>query len=434
MLTDCNAEQAAHHIASALVNGLAMLIYSFATIAIYASLISFSHGNVSASSVGVADTKSTIGQLLGRLSGEVKAENRFAKRLTCHSSRTSVRGSSKEALLQETLHTSKRRLTDALRTQEVPSVSATKQIPRGGTCQEDDFPIVPQKERIMAATQMKVLTFLSGGIAGTIGSSITNPLEVVKAQLQSSSASKVAGGALASAGGHPLAVARRIYEKDGALGFFRGLRPTLIGIIPARSAYFFTYEQTKRKLPQSYLPPGSTGNALLSGLAAGIAANTLTNPLWMIKTRMQLLADSSVGQRSYTSHREVVSTIARDEGIGGFYKGIFASYWGCFEGSIQFVLYERMKKTLMRQQNDRRQAMGLRPSDKLPKLTYFFSAAAAKCVASIATYPHEVSFPSVMRIYVLDEYHRKTSSDFQRIFVLSEIFVQETSALLFVVA
>ena len=37
------------------------------------------------------------------------------------------------------------------------------------------------------------------------------------------------------------------------------------------------------------------GNALISGFSAGIASNTLTNPIWMVKTRIQLLADKSVG-------------------------------------------------------------------------------------------------------------------------------------------
>ena len=89
---------------------------------------------------------------------------------------------------------------------------------------------------------------------------------------------------MASAGGHPVAVASRIFEKDGVFGFFRGLRPTLIGIIPARSIYFYAYETSKRTLGPM-LPEGGVGNALISGLSAGMASNTLTNPIWMIKSR-----------------------------------------------------------------------------------------------------------------------------------------------------
>ena len=122
-----------------------------------------------------------------------------------------------------------------------------------------------------------------------------------------------------------------------------------VGIVPARSAYFYAYQQSKHQIAKwagpsnTNLAEGSIANALISGLAAGIAGNTLTNPIWMVKTRMQLLADSSAGQRVYKSYAEVISAIARDEGIGGFYKGIFASYWGCAEGCVQFVLYEKLK-------------------------------------------------------------------------------------------
>jgi len=240
----------------------------------------------------------------------------------------------------------------------------------------------------MSAGKMKALNLLSGGVAGTVASCITNPLEVIKTQLQSSSASS---GELAAAGGHPLTIAQRILEADGIQGFWKGLRPTLVGIIPARSLYFFSYEQSKRALGKTLLPEGSVGNALISGLLAGISSNTATNPIWMVKTRCQLLADKSAGQRAYTGYRDAVSSIMKEEGIGGFYRGISASYWGCAEGAVQFIIYEQFKTRLIAIQNKERAALGLPPTDKLPKLTYFFSAAGAKGVAAILTYPHEVA-------------------------------------------
>mmetsp|Transcript_49277 Transcript_49277/g.148330 ORF Transcript_49277/g.148330 Transcript_49277/m.148330 type:complete len:240 (-) Transcript_49277:136-855(-) len=168
------------------------------------------------------------------------------------------------------------------------------------------------------------------------------------------------------------------------------MRPTLMGIIPARSIYFFSYEQSKKALGP-VLSEGSPGNALISGLCAGICSNSVTNPIWMVKTRMQLLADSSAGQRAYTGYRDAVRSIAKEEGIGGFYRGISASYWGCAEGAVQFMIYERMKERILERRNLDRARKGLPPTDKLPKAVYFGSAACAKAVAAIATYPHEVA-------------------------------------------
>ena len=85
-------------------------------------------------------------------------------------------------------------------------------------------------------------------------------------QLQSSSA---AVGDLASAGGNPIEISKAILEKDGIFGFWKGLRPTLIGIIPARSIYFFSYEQSKRFLGGAGLKEGEVSNALVSGFFAG---------------------------------------------------------------------------------------------------------------------------------------------------------------------
>lgn len=106
---------------------------------------------------------------------------------------------------------------------------------------------------------------------------------------------------------------------------------------------------------------------------------------------MQLLADSSVGQRAYAGYGDAIRTIYREEGVGGFYRGIFASYWGCAEGAVQFIVYEQFKTRLLRRVNKKRALEGLPPTTQLSKWTYFWSAALAKGIASVGTYPHEVA-------------------------------------------
>lgn len=61
-------------------------------------------------------------------------------------------------------------------------------------------------------------------------------------------------------------------------------------------------------------------------------------------TTVQLLADTATGQVAYGGYREAIRAIFRDEGARGFYKGMSASYWGCSEGCLYFVLYERIKR------------------------------------------------------------------------------------------
>jgi solute carrier family 25, member 33/36 len=239
-------------------------------------------------------------------------------------------------------------------------------------------------------------SLLSGGVAGTIAACLTNPLEVIKTQLQSTNTVVASSSSLVAKaggrGGHNsvMTVTRRILAADGPAGFLRGLPPTIVGIIPSRSAYFYAYHRSKQALGP-YLAEGSPPNALVSGLLAGIVSNTLTNPIWMVRTRMQILADASAGQIAYKGYGDAIATIFREEGMAGFYKGIRASYWGCAEGSIQFIIYEQLKAKLSKRHNAHRALQGLPPTDALPVATYFWSAAAAKMLASVATYPHEVA-------------------------------------------
>ena len=159
----------------------------------------------------------------------------------------------------------------------------------------------------------------------------------------------------------PIGVAKELYKADGITGFWRGLPPTLVGIIPARSVYFYSYDLTKNTLKPK-IGLGSL-NAAISGIMAGFTSNTVTNPIWMVKTRMQLLSDTTVGQKAYTSYSDAVKTIYKEEGLGGFYRGITASYWGCAEGCVQFVLYEKLKAKLVDRENNRRKAAGMKSGE-----------------------------------------------------------------------
>lgn len=73
-------------------------------------------------------------------------------------------------------------------------------------------------------------------------------------------------------------------------GFFRGLAPGLVGIIPARSTYFFAYARSK----DFWTNNARLGDRhrdlteVLCGVTAGVVQNTITNPIWMVKTRMQV--------------------------------------------------------------------------------------------------------------------------------------------------
>lgn len=82
---------------------------------------------------------------------------------------------------------------------------------------------------------------------------------------------------------------------------------------------------------------------ILSASCAGFAASTATNPIWFVKTRLQL-DQNSKGEMSVT---ECIRKIYKTSGFMGFYKGITASYVGISETVIHFVIYEALKSKIV---------------------------------------------------------------------------------------
>lgn len=72
-------------------------------------------------------------------------------------------------------------------------------------------------------------------------------------------------------------------------------------------------------------------------------SSTATNPIWFVKTRLQLDHESN----SKMNVREAIKRIYETNGLRGFYKGITASYFGISETVVHFVIYEALKKKLV---------------------------------------------------------------------------------------
>ena len=183
------------------------------------------------------------------------------------------------------------------------------------------------------------------------------------------------------------AILRDIYRDESPRALFKGLGATLVGVIPARSINFFTYGNGKQVIAQRFNNGVENSYVHLTAAAiAGIVTGTATNPIWVVKTRLQLTADNaknmqSTSKKSLVSSLDMIKQIAREEGIRGFYKGLSASYLGVTEGTIQWVLYEKLKRL-----NTESQGKG----GFQEWAGMLGSAGTAKCVASLITYPHEV--------------------------------------------
>jgi solute carrier family 25 protein 33/36 len=84
--------------------------------------------------------------------------------------------------------------------------------------------------------------------------------------------------------------------------------------------------------------------------------------------------------------------VLRHEGVKGMYKGLGASYLGSVESTLQWVIYEQMKR-IISEKSERRERTGIKKTEFDGFLEWCArsgSAGFAKFVASLITYPHEV--------------------------------------------
>lgn len=82
---------------------------------------------------------------------------------------------------------------------------------------------------------------IAGATAGGIGSYITNPFDVIKTRLQTTTTSDGYGGSIT-------ACAMAVMKEGGPMAFLRGSVPRLIHKIPANGFFFVFYEFFKRVL------------------------------------------------------------------------------------------------------------------------------------------------------------------------------------------
>ncbi|KAJ2146406.1 Pyrimidine nucleotide transporter, mitochondrial [Coemansia sp. RSA 1935] len=233
------------------------------------------------------------------------------------------------------------------------------------------------------------LHFVAGGLGGMVGAIATSPLDVLRTRQQLSgtrAAPSVQTGSILSRSLRPLlttgVVLKELCVKEGVRGWFAGLGPALVGIMPSRAIQFFTYANTKQALAQYR---GGKETPLIQLSSAGFAAmvtTTATSPIWMVKTRMQL------APHTYASSLSCLRVIVEKEGLRGLYKGTSAAYLGASESAIQWMIYEQLKRVVRRRSDASGQGSGAKTVTNW--FEYFGAAAAAKLMASVVTYPHEV--------------------------------------------
>jgi adenine nucleotide transporter 17 len=174
-------------------------------------------------------------------------------------------------------------------------------------------------------------------LAGAGNMLLTTPASVVTTQMQAQHKQRQAAAAAGLPAPEPegaLAVCRRVWAEGGAPAFWKGLLPSLILVANPAVQYMLFEALTARALRLQAARQGGgsggaaqrlgSGSVFLLGAAAKVGATIVTYPLIVVKARLQAVNAATEAGMRYRGTWHAITTMARDEGAAGFFKGMGA--------------------------------------------------------------------------------------------------------------
>eukprot|EP00041_Stephanoeca_diplocostata_P013639 m.240379 g.240379 ORF g.240379 m.240379 type:complete len:294 (-) comp19413_c0_seq1:406-1287(-) len=181
----------------------------------------------------------------------------------------------------------------------------------------------PAKEEIKIPVYQKLVV---GAIAGIVGTSAVFPIDVVKTRLQNQSPDPVTKKLPYRGIIHAF---RTIYVKEGLRSFYNGIGPNLVGVTPEK-AIKLAANDFFCDLLQDSKGDISLGNRIVAGGMAGFLQVSATNPMEIVKLRMQLQNLKPAAER--LTSMQVVNNL----GLRGLYKGVAVTWMRDVPYSIIF--------------------------------------------------------------------------------------------------
>jgi len=226
---------------------------------------------------------------------------------------------------------------------------------------------------------------LAGAGGGLLSMALTYPLITLstRAQVESKKAHT-----------NPLVAARRIFAREGLRGLYAGLESALFGITVTNFVYYYWYEWTRAFFLKAALRAGRVGGKLtaLESMAAGAVAGSatvlMTNPIWVVNTRMTArksesdepvlpgsMDQSEKARKKAPSTLATLASIVKDEGFSKLFAGVLPALVLVINPILQYTLFEQLKNALEKRRP-------VTPSDS------FYLGALGKLAATSITYPY----------------------------------------------
>jgi solute carrier family 25 phosphate transporter 23/24/25/41 len=178
---------------------------------------------------------------------------------------------------------------------------------------------------------------LSGGISGGIAQGSIYPLEMIRTRLGVAPVGTYSG---------ITDCLRQVYTKEGIRAFYRGLAPSMSGIIPYAGTDIATFEIVKQYMVERY--DGDIPGYVLvgTGMFSTSVAQFVSYPFALVRTRLQ--AQGMGGEANkYKGMIDVVVKTVQREGVTGLYKGILPNIMKLAPAAgISWYTFEKAKLML----------------------------------------------------------------------------------------
>ncbi|KAK4215007.1 peroxisomal membrane protein PMP47B [Rhypophila decipiens] len=244
-------------------------------------------------------------------------------------------------------------------------------------------PVIPQNDNVAHA--------LAGAGGGVLSMALTYPLITLSTRAQVESKRADTGF---------LAAVQKIVAREGISGLYSGLSSALFGISVTNFVYYYWYEWTRAFFEAAAVKAGraskklTTVESMIAGAIAGSATVILTNPIWVINTRMTTRKTSDNAAEGETlpggappkkpSTLGTLAALLKNEGPQALFAGVVPALVLVINPILQYTLFEQMKNTVEKKR-------------RITPTIAFFLGALGKLFATSVTYPY-ITVKSQMHI------------------------------------
>jgi len=222
---------------------------------------------------------------------------------------------------------------------------------------------------------------VSGAGGGILSMALTYPLITLSTRAQVES--KRADSGFVDA-------VKRIVAREGVIGLYAGLDSALFGISVTNFVYYYWYEWTRSGFEKAAVTAGraskrlTTVESMIAGAIAGSATVLLTNPIWVVNTRMttrkqnketdENLISGKITPKALTTVGTLLALL-REEGPQALFAGVVPALVLVINPILQYTIFEQLKQVLEKKR-------------RVTPTMAFLLGAFGKLFATSITYPY----------------------------------------------